>query len=302
MAAGNRKSASEKGKGKASANKRHRNNDNDDDRVEDRMDEDASEPDRPQKRARKETARKRDAHQNDEDDREARREQRQATERRRQERADEQAASLFVEDDNEPERVTLLRTAALDLRAENARLEAELAQARALSRRQHQQELDGASSSAGASGSGTSGVGTSTSAPDDSDWPADDSIRPPLRVSNVTMADIRTHLGVANDDTQWLRIRALLRDFMCLAALDFSVPWRQQDKIRLGNLYALIRERIPRFCRFANNWAGELVVQDIFNHRRTHLLKLERESKNSDPCRATQTRNGKHKNGLEINC
>lgn len=96
---------------------------------------------------------------------------------------------------------------ALDLRAQNARLEAELAQARAESRLQYQQEIDRATSSDGASGSGTSGSRTATSAPDDTNWPADDSIRPPLRVSNITMADIREHLGVANDDAEWLRIR-----------------------------------------------------------------------------------------------
>ncbi|KAF8594092.1 hypothetical protein BDV93DRAFT_516052 [Ceratobasidium sp. AG-I] len=101
------------------------------------------------------------------------------------------------------------------------------------------------------------------------------------------MANIRAHLGLT-DDTQSLRIRALLRDFMCMVALDFSVSWKQQDKIW---------ERIPRFRRLANNWAGEPVVQDIFNHRRTHMLKLERENKN----RTTEKHNGKYNDRIEIN-
>ncbi|KAF8601854.1 hypothetical protein BDV93DRAFT_558030 [Ceratobasidium sp. AG-I] len=127
------------------------------------------------------------------------------------------------------------QSAALDLRAENTRLEAELAQARHLSRRQQEQEqATRTASSASASGS--------------------------FRVSNVTMSQIREHLGVVGDDAKWLCIRALLRGFMWLAALDFDISWKQQD---------MIRERIPRFCRFANNWAAELLVQDIFNHRRT---------------------------------
>lgn len=99
---------------------------------------------------------------------------------------------------------------------------------------------------------------------------------------------------------------------MCLAALDFDVPWKQQDKVRLGNLYTLvsvcliehatlttirqIREKIPRFCRFANNWAGELVVQDIFNHKRTHMLKLERKKKTPGTPRAGEKGGGKYNN------
>ncbi|KAF8600274.1 hypothetical protein BDV93DRAFT_546472 [Ceratobasidium sp. AG-I] len=282
MAARKRNNASDKGKGKALDKKRPRDGGNSDG-------DDISEPEPSQKRPRKETARKRDARQNDEEEQDARQEKRQATERRRQERSDERDAAMFVEDDNETERETALRTAALDLRAENARLEAELARARELSRRQHQQEQAGTSST-GASGSGTS-------ASTDDDWPADDSIRPPVRISSVTMAEIRAHLGLSlsTDDAEWLRIRALFRDFMCMAALDFDIPWKQQDIVRLGNLFALIRERIPRFCRFANSWASELVVQDVFNHKRTHQLKLQRQKKNLETSRASKNSNDTQK-------
>ncbi|KAF8593368.1 hypothetical protein BDV93DRAFT_238362 [Ceratobasidium sp. AG-I] len=117
------------------------------------------------------------------------------------------------------------------------------------------------------------------------------------------MAEIREHFGLSSlkHDAEWLCIRALLRDFMCMAALDFDIPWKQQDMVRLGNLITFIRERIPRFCRFANNWAAELVVQDIFNHKRTHLLKLERENKTPDTRRAPKNRKGKCNCDLQLN-
>lgn len=73
---------------------------------------------------------------------------------------------------------------ALDLRADNACLEVEMAQTHALSRCQHyHQQAAGIASTAGASGSSTS---TSTS--NNSNWPIDDSIWTPVRASSVRLS------------------------------------------------------------------------------------------------------------------
>ncbi|KAF8596501.1 hypothetical protein BDV93DRAFT_571895 [Ceratobasidium sp. AG-I] len=123
--------------------------------------------------------------------------------------------------------------------------------------------------------------GDNTSGSNDSIWPL-------IQVNSITIAEIRVHLSLSlsTHDAECLRIRALFREFMCMATLDFDIPWKQQD---------MIRERIPRFCRFANNWAAELVVQDIFNLKRTHLLKLERQKKNPETGRASKNPNGARK-------
>ncbi|KAF8599802.1 hypothetical protein BDV93DRAFT_559949 [Ceratobasidium sp. AG-I] len=196
MAATNRKNTSDNGKGKAPAKKRQRNDDIDsnDDRVGGQADENASDADRPKKCPRKETARKRASRQNDKDDRKVRHEHRQATDQRRQERADEQAASIFVEEDDETERETLLQSFATG--------------------------------------------------------------------------------------------------YHVYGSPGFQRPLETAGQ---GSTGKPIWERIPRFRRFANNWAGELVVQDVFNHRHTHMLKLERESKTPGKCRPADEHSGTSK-------
>ncbi|KAG8693191.1 hypothetical protein FRC09_010673, partial [Ceratobasidium sp. 395] len=96
----------------------------------------------------------------------------------------------------------------------------------------------------------------------------------PSNFTSVSMGAIRQHMGLT-DDPRWLQVRALIRDFFCLAGLDLSVPWKRQNKTRRGNLYQLAWERIPELQRFENNWAAELIVQDIFNHRRTYANKRQ---------------------------
>ncbi|KAG8782948.1 hypothetical protein FRC12_020285 [Ceratobasidium sp. 428] len=96
----------------------------------------------------------------------------------------------------------------------------------------------------------------------------------PSNFTSVSMGAIRQLMGLT-DDPRWLQVRASIRDFFCLAGLDLGFPWKKQNKTRRGNLYQLAWERIPELQRFENNWAAELIVQDIFNHRRTYANKRQ---------------------------
>ncbi|KAG9086638.1 hypothetical protein FS749_003507 [Ceratobasidium sp. UAMH 11750] len=229
------------------------------------------------KRTQKETSRKREQRENDAEVARERAEKKRAVQERRRERAEEEDEDMFVEQDNETEREARLRELAVEAQARNDELQAQLSQMRAMIQNRERHD---AQSTPGASGSGARSAPSTSSASRSANrergGPAAKSIRAPNNLTKVTMGQIRGYLGLTNNTPRWLEIRALVRDFICMAALDFGESWSRQDPVRLGNLYSLMIERIPEFRRFTNNWAAELMVQDIFNHRRTYMVKKQK--------------------------
>ncbi|KAG9123783.1 hypothetical protein FRC07_013976 [Ceratobasidium sp. 392] len=101
-------------------------------------------------------------------------------------------------------------------------------------------EREAAGSNVGASGSGTQ----HDNAPGDCD-----PIPMPERKANATICNLSTR-----------------------ANLDLKLPWKHQDKSKLALLY----DAVPELDQFINNWGAEYLVQEIFNHRRSHMLARER--------------------------
>lgn len=93
----------------------------------------------------------------------------------------------------------------------------------------------------------------------------------------VTIGSIRADLGVSEDDRRWRDIRATIRDLMIRAGINIAEPWKHQDKSQLGLLYGMIRKRVPELRPFTNNWGAEYLVQETFNHRRSHRLHMHRQ-------------------------
>ncbi|QRV80886.1 hypothetical protein RhiJN_08901 [Ceratobasidium sp. AG-Ba] len=203
-----------------------------------------------------------------------------AQKERREERRLERIEDMLVEQEGETQREAQYREFALMMQAQNDEMALRISRIEA-NRAQQQQAL-AENSTPGASGSSSRRLdavsgdsnpsaahppATTRTAP--LPMPAPGSVAPPERLSDVTMTKIRQDLGLADDTTRWFEIRAHVRDFMAMAALNLDEPWKHQNKTRLGNLYELILQRIPEFGRFLNNWAAEIIVRDVFNHRRT---------------------------------
>ncbi|QRV91936.1 hypothetical protein RhiJN_19954 [Ceratobasidium sp. AG-Ba] len=209
-----------------------------------------------------------------------------AQKERREERRLERLEELLVEQEGETEREAQYREFALMMQAQNDEMAIRISRIKA-DRAKRQQAISenstlGSSGSASRPSGGAHGCGDSSTvdrhattsaapvpAPAPVPVPAPGSIGPPDKLSEVTMSQIRQHLGLAKDTTRWFEIRAHVRDFMAMAALNLDEPWKHQNKTRLGNLYESILQRIPEFARFLNNWAAEIIVRDVFNHCRT---------------------------------
>ncbi|KAG8727921.1 hypothetical protein FRC10_005465 [Ceratobasidium sp. 414] len=152
--------------------------------------------------------------------------------------------------------------------ADNERLMAEMAEIRTMLHRQQQQETG---ATGGASGSGSDCTNSAANGA-----PAAKPKKAPVpdKKTEVTIRQLRTLLGLEENEIRWLEIHSIIRDLISRVGLDFSLPWKLQDKTQLGTLYSLVRNRVPEHNNFANNWGAEYLVQETFNHRRSHRLSL----------------------------
>ncbi|KAG9096124.1 hypothetical protein FRC06_009006 [Ceratobasidium sp. 370] len=157
-----------------------------------------------------------------------------------------------------------------DLEERYAALMAEVTHLRALVHQRHQLDAAGANDTPGASGSGAAAHDATPGPPE---------IHPiPDKKATVTIERLRQLMGLLGEEggLRWLEIRADIRDFVTRFGLNLGLPWKQQDKTTLASLYAMVRKRTPELNKFANNWGAEYLVQETFNHRRSHWLALQK--------------------------
>ncbi|KAG9091177.1 hypothetical protein FRC06_000679, partial [Ceratobasidium sp. 370] len=157
-----------------------------------------------------------------------------------------------------------------DLEERYVALMAEVTHLRALVHQCHQLDAAGVNDTPIASGS-------STVAHDTTPGPLE--IHPiPNKKATVTIKCLRQLMGLLGKEggLHWLEIRADIRDFVMRFGLNLGLPWKQQDKTTLASLYTMVRKCTPELNKFTNNWGMEYLVQEIFNHRRSHWLALQK--------------------------
>ncbi|KAG8791631.1 hypothetical protein FRC12_008603 [Ceratobasidium sp. 428] len=154
----------------------------------------------------------------------------------------------------------------------------EIAGLRAQFNRQEQRDVN---STAGASGSGTHHAAVPAGAPafDDNTTPAPkDAVPVPKLKSNILVEMLWDFMGLENNSSRWSQIWATTHNLKSRAGLDVSRVWLKQEKATVAKLFNLLRQRCPELKRFAHNWAAEFLVQETFDHRRSHWLHLRKEN------------------------
>ncbi|KAG8731438.1 hypothetical protein FRC10_001727 [Ceratobasidium sp. 414] len=63
----------------------------------------------------------------------------------------------------------------------------------------------------------------------------------PDKKTEVTIWQLHMLLGLEENKIRWLEIHSIIRDLISRVGLDFSLPWKLQDKTQLSTLYSLVR-------------------------------------------------------------
>ncbi|KAG9092480.1 hypothetical protein FRC06_011907, partial [Ceratobasidium sp. 370] len=174
------------------------------------------------------------------------------------------------------------------LRKDNKSLRDEIRAIRRMCEQAGLRELLNANATPGASGSGSgsgppAATADSPSLCDVSELADDDTpgakIPVPTNKGDVKIADIRKMMGLAKSSgsQRWLEMHHSVRDIIVWSKLDIQTPWKGQDKTCLAILCDTVRRNNAEFARFSHNWAAEYLVQEAFNHRRSHWLALRKD-------------------------
>ncbi|KAG8702779.1 hypothetical protein FRC09_004535 [Ceratobasidium sp. 395] len=156
--------------------------------------------------------------------------------------------------------------------AQNETLMAEVTRMRAQIDQQDRHTATGAVETPGASGSGTRQTSAATARNDATPLPEALIPKPP-KLDTVNILELREQMGIADNSARWRHMRATIRDLISRAGLDIGLTWTEQDKTAVGKA----QKRLPELQRFKFNWAGEYLVKEAFNHRRTHQRALDKE-------------------------
>ncbi|KAG8772789.1 hypothetical protein FRC12_002884 [Ceratobasidium sp. 428] len=143
---------------------------------------------------------------------------------------------------------------------------------------QDQHAATGAIKTPGASGSGTRQTPAAT-ARNDAAPPPEALIPKPPKMDTVNILELREQMGIADNGARWRQMRATIRDLISRAGLDIGLTWTEQEKTAVGKVCKVVQKRLPELQRFKFNWAGEYLVKEAFDHRRTHQRALEKEGK-----------------------
>ncbi|KAG9090738.1 hypothetical protein FS749_000324, partial [Ceratobasidium sp. UAMH 11750] len=105
--------------------------------------------------------------------------------------------------------------------------------------------------------------------------PEPDSIGAPENKSHLNIKRVRTLMGLGSPqhDDQWHEYRTVIYDMSALAQFNYKTSWKHQDKAKVIALCNMAREHIPPLQWFKENWVAEYLVQDAFNHRRSHIQR-----------------------------
>ncbi|KAG8739255.1 hypothetical protein FRC10_005840 [Ceratobasidium sp. 414] len=118
---------------------------------------------------------------------------------------------------------------------------AEMAEICVMLHRQQQRET---CATGGASGSG---LDRANSAANGAPAAKPKKVPVPDKKTEVMMWQLRTLLGLDENKIHWLEIRSIICNLISRVGLDFSLPWKLQDKTQLGTLYSLVHPTItPR--------------------------------------------------------
>ncbi|KAG8793874.1 hypothetical protein FRC12_001258 [Ceratobasidium sp. 428] len=156
--------------------------------------------------------------------------------------------------------------------AQNETLMAEVTRMRAQIDQQDRHTATGAAETPGASGSGTRQTSAATARNDANPLPEALIPKPP-KLDTVNILELREQMGIADNSARWRHMRATIRDLILRAGLDIGLTWIKQDKAAVGKA----QKRLPELQRFKFNWAGEYLVKEAFDHRRTHQRALDKE-------------------------
>jgi len=91
----------------------------------------------------------------------------------------------------------------------------------------------------------------------------------PSRLSDVTMHEIRTHLGY--NKSKWSALRACVRDCLRAARLNWNADWRSQSTTKRGYAYNAIEADFPELRRFEGQWAVNRIAKDVWDNRKTYI-------------------------------
>ncbi|KAL1754434.1 hypothetical protein FB107DRAFT_215781 [Schizophyllum commune] len=108
--------------------------------------------------------------------------------------------------------------------------------------------------------------------PPPSPSPTADSIRRPHRVSNVTIEEIREHLGLDGQEhkSEWSDLRRATRSYMLQGGLDITKDWTEQSGLKLIKIYDALEEYHPPLRRFKNQWATAVLVHKTFQGQHSY--------------------------------
>ncbi|KAL1720226.1 hypothetical protein EV715DRAFT_262803 [Schizophyllum commune] len=108
--------------------------------------------------------------------------------------------------------------------------------------------------------------------PPHSPEPIVDSIRRPHRVSDVTIEEIREHLGLDGQEhkSEWSDIRRATRSFMLQGGLDITKDWTELPGLKLIKIYDAIEEYHPPLRRFKNQWATAVLIHKTFQGQHSY--------------------------------
>ncbi|KAF8753025.1 hypothetical protein RHS01_07399 [Rhizoctonia solani] len=110
--------------------------------------------------------------------------------------------------------------------------------------------------------------------PSPSDDPAPRRFVPlPKSKTSANIGDIQNDAGLGGNLARWLEISNIIRELMTRVGLDYGNSWSNQDKTKLGILYALILKEAPELGVFQNGWGTEWLVQAKFNNHRCYKTK-----------------------------
>ncbi|KAF8125904.1 hypothetical protein K438DRAFT_1790832 [Mycena galopus ATCC 62051] len=104
----------------------------------------------------------------------------------------------------------------------------------------------------------------------------DHRIGAPSRLSDVTMKEIRTHLGY--DRKRWSALRACVRDCLRAARLNWDSNWKSQSTTKLGYAFNAIEDDFPELRRFNGQWAVNRIAKDVWDNHKTYMHCVDQPS------------------------
>ncbi|KAF8135885.1 hypothetical protein K438DRAFT_760135 [Mycena galopus ATCC 62051] len=97
----------------------------------------------------------------------------------------------------------------------------------------------------------------------------DDPINIPSRLTDVTMGEIRGHLGY--DKPKWRALRSCVRDSLRAARLNWDLDWKSQSTTKRGYAYNAVEDDFPELRRFVGQWAVDRIAKDVWDNHKTYI-------------------------------